>query len=323
MTRLLDLGFVDIKDLSSMTKCSRSFIRSCIHQHQVLSSIPKLVTKSHENERKAQFIKAKTMDNDDPYYNSRVIKVDYEKIYGRKSIGRHLICKQLKKTGRHWSKNIDKMEKKHTDRKYGSTRIEETAINVFKAVAESLALKNPQVLFLDESEFQTRVFSKKRWKLKGEPNKERDVMKEEKLHVIACCSTDSMIAIQVYESPIKMVDTVYFLTELFKHLKLTREEKIRIVADNASWHTGWLVADCGYKAVLTLNQPAKPMFNMIESLFSKCKSLFASRKTTRTRTEELGHILNCFKSISRLDTAGYLRALLRTYLSVLRRITSD
>ena len=97
---------------------------------------------------------------------------------------------------------------------------------------------------------------------------------------------------------------------------------IRII-DNASWHTGRVVKNLGLDDLLCLNQPHRPMYNLIEGLFSYVKATFASRRRTGAQHEEMGHIFMSFKSISPLNVAANLRWLLRTYIRVPTQARND
>ena len=193
-----------------------------------------------------------------------------------KGFSRQYIRKRLKETGHHWLKV--RMTEKHP-RKAAYTDLE-----VLATVRHlSQCLVNPQVetFYLDEVHFPLFQTSDHHWSqadYRGHNEfYNRRFANEDKLTVIAMCSLQRFVAIQVYQKEVRGEDFLFFLQEAMR--LVPTGSKISVLADNATWHKAAIVMKTPASKAMEFNAPGLFQANLIENAFSFVRSEFRKRPT--------------------------------------------
>ena len=173
-----------------------------------------------------------------------------------------------------------------------------------------MAKNQETILFLDEAEFPLVNTSDYCWsKPDGLPLYNRRPTAGS-LYVIALCSQERFLAVQVFTENVNQEGVYYFLTEVFK--KFESKERLVILLDNAGWHVANLIKKSLLNKLLLFNVSRCWETNLIENTFSKLKSLWRRRRIAENLQEEIYNLVEILlKGTTREDFDGYRRQYLR------------
>ena len=302
--------------MSKVVGCSPSFASKTIKELEVIDSSIEADFFIKRVEIKNLLVDRFTSNAEEPLFTLRTIKRGIQEHF-KVRVSKPAISGRLKATGFKYvpiNINFAELSKK---KKYGLQKIDTRGVDLIKVALEGLVNKSWMIIFFDECKFQTSDIPKKGWRnTNKQENPTRPLFVKKTYDVLAACTLYEMVAIQVYESPIRQEDVVYFLNDLYYRLQDDLTEII-FVGDNASWHTGQKVEEARLHQIMQFNQPGLPMLNLIESYFSKAKNLYLNRSYCRTAIEDAEAIVNVFKAITKKDASGFRRSLIRTYIKAL------
>jgi hypothetical protein len=188
---------------------------------------------------------------------------------------------------------------------------------VIWTVTQAWKSQDELLLFLDEVEFPLNNTADYCWcKPDEKPVYNRRVL-EQSLHVIAICSSQSLVAFQIFPDKITKEAVHFFLTEVIR--RQAADKKVSILLDNAGWHVAKLIKDSSMSDHLLYNVAYCWEANLIENIFSKLKSLWRRRKVVDTVEEEIDSLVKIMlEGTSETDFRGYRRQYLRQLLVLVR-----
>ena len=138
----------------------------------------------------------------------------------------------------------------------------------------------------------------------------------EKLSVIALCSTERFVAVQVYQHDICGNDFLFFLQEALKQVPIS--SRITVLADNATWHTSQAVLQSKVSKALEFNAKGLFQANMIENAFSFIRAEFRKRRDVEGLEAEARLLLGIFfDERNQRRFQGIARNHLRSLISLL------
>jgi hypothetical protein len=223
-------------------------------------------------------------------------------------VSRKWISTRLKSHGLRYLK-LQRQRKAGDKRKFNVEDLKQvvwTAAQAWKGQEELL-------LYMDEVEFPLNNTADYCWcKPDDKPVYNRRVL-EQSLHVIAICSSHSMVAFQIFTNKITREAVHFFLSEVIK--RQAADKKITILLDNAAWHVAKLIKESSMASHLLYNVAYCWEANLIENAFSKLKSLWRRRKVVDTMEEEIDSLVRIMlDGASEADFKGYRRQYLRQLL---------
>ena len=151
------------------------------------------------------------------------------------------------------------------------------------------------VVFIDEAHFPLYQTSDHRWTLGLHHDDlfyNRRPAPEEKLSVVAACTLSGFVAMQVFPNDVTKEDFLYFLQTLMA--RFGAEDRVTVLADNASWHTSPVVTESLAGKYLYFNSPGLFRINAIENSFSFARSEFRKRPLVQGIQEEARLLVNIF-----------------------------
>jgi hypothetical protein len=222
------------------------------------------------------------------------------------TFSRKRILLELRRTGHRW-RQVRLPREKEPPKRFSSSNI----CRVISHLCQTHFERHKQVkmLYVDEMKFPLRQNSYFHWgKVKTQDPMVfgKRPVDDVELTVIALCSTERFLAVQVFTKAIDGHDFVCFLNEAVQQLPLGVQYSI--LADNATWHVSEFVRKQEVFKFLFLNEPGMYRLNLIENAFSHIRDTFRKRPLVDSLGEEARMIVNMFfdeKSTQRF--AGYFR----------------
>ena len=161
------------------------------------------------------------------------------------------------------------------------------------------ALNSPRttVIYIDEVHFPLYQTAERRWTLdlQGEDLfYNRRPVEETKLSVVAACDLTGFIAIQVFQKEVTSYDFLCLLQSMLERFK--SDERVTVLADNATWHTSPKVMQSKAGSYLHFNVPGLFRVNAIENAFSWVRAEFRKRPLVHSLAEETRLLLEIFFS---------------------------
>ena len=208
---------------------------------------------------------------------------------------RKYIARQLKATGLRYLQ-VKKSRLKPKQPSFTDKEVLQTVSHL----AYSLSNSQVETFYIDEMHFPLCQTSDKQWRdWKKADYQGHDLVynrrlnyDSEKLSVIAMCSTEKFVAVQVFKRDIIGEDFLYFLQEALK--RVPSKSRVTVLADNASWHTAKVVAESAAYKALFFNAPGLFQANLIENAFSFIRAEFRKRPDVIGDEEEARQLLNIF-----------------------------
>ena len=211
---------------------------------------------------------------------------------------RKWIGKQLHDEGYRWLK----MRRERRIPKKNAPR-EEGVVDVICQVVQALvARQKTVVIYMDEAHFPLYQTSDKRWTQvdqAGDLVYNRRTADLTKLSVIAACSLESFVGMQVYKKDIVKEDFLFFVQKVLE--KYDSQTRVVVLLDNATWHTSPKVTKSLAGRFLLFNMPGLFRINAIENAFSFVRSEFRKRPIVTTLEEEAKLLVNIFYHQDNLD----------------------
>ena len=224
---------------------------------------------------------------------------------------RKYIARKLKATGHRWL-----MVRKNMRKPIQPTHSDQEVLTTVRHLAQSLINEQVETYYIDEVHFPLYQTSDHHW---THPHYEghdlyynRRQTCGEKLSVIAMCSTERFVAIQVFQREVCGDDFVYFLQEALK--RVPKSSTISVLLDNATWHTSKTVLRSKASKALEFNARGLFQANMIENAFSFVRAAFRKRPDACSFEEEARLLLQIFfddRNIKRFEgiTRNHVRSL--------------
>ena len=236
-----------------------------------------------------------------------------------RSFSKASIAKYLKESGFRWRK-LPQRRKRPLYDPPDSTRVR----TIISKLAQSLDQKEVVTLYCDEIKFPLYQTPTHAWhKLENHEEivyNRRDAINTT-LTVIALCSVERFIAVQVFREEVTGAGFLYFLAEASK--KLDQSKRYIILADNATWHTANVVQKSSIFKVLLFNVQRCFMLNLIESAFSFVRAEFRKRPMLETIEDEARYITGIFfQPENKRRFEGLYRNHLRQLILFLKKHTS-
>jgi hypothetical protein len=232
------------------------------------------------------------------------------------TFSRKYIAKQLKATGLRYQL-VRKNELKPKQPTYNDKEVLKTV----RHLAQSLRNNKVETFYIDEVHFPLCQTSERHWtkdQFQGHDlyYNRRLAYGVEKLSVIAMCSTERFVAVQVFKRDISGQDFLYFLQEALK--LVPSSAKVTVLADNATWHTAEVVVKTKAASAIEFNARGLFQANMIENAFSFVRAEFRKRQNAENDEEEARLLLRIFfDPRNEHRFAGIFRNHLRSLLSLL------
>ena len=205
---------------------------------------------------------------------------------------RKLIARHLHKAGFRWrmlAKNMKKPNKERPDSK--------KVIAVISHLVQALNSPRTTVIYIDEVHFPLYQTAERRWTLdlQGEDLfYNRRPVEETKLSVVAACDLTGFIAIQVFQKEVTSYDFLCLLQSMLERFK--SDERVTVLADNATWHTSPKVMQSKAGSYLHFNVPGLFRVNAIENAFSWVRAEFRKRPLVHSLAEETRLLIEIFFS---------------------------
>ena len=205
---------------------------------------------------------------------------------------RRYIARQLKATGLRYQL-VRKNELKPKQPAYTDLEV----LTTVRHLAQSLMNNGVETYYIDEVHFPLCQTSERHWtrdQFQGHDlyYNRRLAYGAEKLSVIAMCSTERFVAVQVFKREICGEDFLYFLQQALT--RVPSSKKITVLADNATWHTAQVVVKTKVAKALEFNARGLFQANMIENAFSFVRAEFRKRPNATTDEEEARLLLRIF-----------------------------
>lgn len=193
---------------------------------------------------------------------------------------------------------------------------------VVSHLSQALSNSHVEALYIDEIKFPLYQTSTHSWTRKKSEDRvvyNRRLAEETQLTVIALCSIERFIAVQVFQREITGVDFLYFLKTALA--RLPNNVKYTILADNATWHHSQKVSESEVSKFLYFNEPRHFQLNIIENAFSFIRNSFRKRNLTEASLIEEGScLLSIFFDPQNIERfKGVLRNHLRQLISFYNR----
>lgn len=182
---------------------------------------------------------------------------------------------------------------------------------------QAFARNDETLLYLDEAEFPLVNSSEYCWARPDDrPLYNRRPAEHQSLHLIALCSQQRMVAIQIHTEHPNAQATLYFLTTVLD--RVNRNGRVMILLDNAGWHLANLVKYSAVYQFLLFNVSRYWELNLIELTFAKAKDEWRRRSLAQNLQEEVETLAGLFmgRDFER-DFGGYRRMYLRRVLQLL------
>ena len=228
---------------------------------------------------------------------------------------RKFIAKKLRQTGHHWIR-VRKNELKPKEETYRDHQVLATV----RHLSQSLLNSQVETYYIDEVHFPLWQTSDRHWTKAQFQGHDllynRRFCCGEKLSVIAMCSTERFVAVQVFQKDICGLDFLYFLQEAMT--RIPTSAKVTVLADNATWHTAAVVMNTAAAKAIEFNAPGLFQANMIENAFSFVRAEFRKRPDSKTYEDETRQLLRIFfddRNTKRF--AGIYRNHIRSLLALL------
>ena len=205
---------------------------------------------------------------------------------------RKFIARHLHQTGHRWQL-VRKNELKPTQPAY----THEEVLKTVRHLSQSLTNSRVQTYYIDEVHFPLWQTSDHHWTLDQFNGHDlwynrRTTPGVEKLSVIAMCSTERFVAVQVFKREICGQDFLYFLQEALT--RVPNSARITVLADNATWHTAAVVMTTEASKAIEFNAPGLFQANLIENAFSFVRAEFRKRPIVHTVEDETRQLLRIF-----------------------------
>lgn len=296
---IIRTGLSTIKSIATATSCHVSTVKSTIAQ---LKMRGRLIDYQYNNEHSVSVheqINNYISDPRNKYFSASDIKRRVP------SCSKKFIRKKLKQAGFKYLKlkrNRMNFEYRNFDKK--------ELKSVIWTVVQAIAKNKETILFLDEVEFPLLSVSSHCWSKLGGSVSDATRLSANSLYVIALCSQERFLAVQIFAENVNQEGVYYFLTEVLK--KFESIERLIILLDNAGWHLANLIKKSVLNRLLLFNVPRCWETNLIENTFSKLKSLWRRRSLTDSLQEEIDILVSIFlKGTTKEDFDGYRRQYLR------------
>jgi hypothetical protein len=258
---------VNLKEACRYTGCDFSTVKK-VHNDLLFA---------HEVET-FEYPNTKTQDQEEQLMQSiKEVQGSYSTIADLKRLhpdySRKLIASRLKKTG-HRYLLMRKERKNPPEERHQHKKI----VEVVSHLTQALNSPNTTVLYVDEMHLPLYQTSSKRWTRKEHWNDlvyNRRPAVETKLSVIALCSLEAFVAVQVFKKDVTKEDFLYFMQTVMQ--RFDAKTKVTILADNASWHVSESITKTRAGKFLYFNAPKVFQANAIENAFSFVRAEFRKR----------------------------------------------
>ena len=183
---------------------------------------------------------------------------------------------------------------------------------------QAFARAGTTLLFLDEAEFPLVNSSDRCWAqpdarplYNRRPNQHGDA-----LHLVALCSQEGMVAVQIYREHPNTQAVLHFLITVLK--QVNQGQRTVVLLDNAGWHVAKLVTQSRIAGLLLYNVPRHWELNLIELVFAKAKDEWRRRSLAGGLGEEVEALARLLVGRDlRRDFQGYRREYLRRIIEFL------
>jgi hypothetical protein len=213
----------------------------------------------------------------------------------------------LRATGRRYLKSR-RERKVPNKREYSAQQMKQ----VLWTSVQAFARNDETLWFLDEVEFPLNLSSDYCWsKPEQTPVYNRRPM-QQSLYVIAVCSQERFIAIQVYSHSINQEALHHFLVQVLGRTK--ENKRIAILLDNAGWHKARSITTSSMGNLLLFNVSYMFELNLIENCFSAAKAEWRRRPVAVSYEAEVKEVVRIFTEAKENRFAGYRRQYLRNLI---------
>ena len=231
------------------------------------------------------------------------------------SFSKKLIRRSLRKTGLRWRQMV-KRRKEPKEERHPARQVTEVISHLIQA------MNSPRttLLYVDEVHFPLVQTATHHWTVPAlceELVYNRRQVPDQKLSAIALCSLEGFVAVQIYLKDITADDFLYFIQSCLE--RVLPDQRVTILADNASWHTSSAVTSTKAGKYLFFNVKGLYQSNAIENAFSFVRSDFRKRPLFETAQEEAKYLAEMFfqpQNKKRFDGIhrNHLRSLMKLLL---------
>lgn len=203
---------------------------------------------------------------------------------------RKWIGKQLRKAGYKW--RMLPRQRKHPKKERPNAK---EVVAIISHLVQAMKTQDTEIIYIDEVHFPLFQTADHRWTLALQAEDQvynRRPVAEEKLSVVAACTLNKFIAVQVFRRDVTCNDFLFLLQAVLE--KCDPKSKVTVLADRATWHTSQKVMATEAGKFIHLNVPGLFRVNAIENCFSFVRAEFRKRPLVHSLEEEAALLINIF-----------------------------